>query len=170
MSYDSLHTDAKLSTHYVILTGKLYDIEQQEIIKMSKSNKIANASYRVFFQDGDDQIACYANILTGKEYVCINDECLSEKRNLGFKSRHVFTHNEQQYDVTFDVINGFTCETECLVVKDKLIIGRKTSSPFNSRQALTKVLLTFLAGGLVAGVAIFFLGYYLGRMYVKYAL
>ncbi|ALO43672.1 hypothetical protein [Pseudoalteromonas phenolica] len=117
-------------------------------------------SFELYFQDGDNQIACKANMFTGKEYVYINDELVSEKRNIGFKTVHEFEFEDKPWQVTFDVMNLITCRTECVVIKNKKIIGRKILDPFS-----WKALFKFFIYGVIFGVLFATLGYFLGGLY-----
>lgn len=47
--------------------------------------------YKFYFQDGDNQIACFGSYFTGKEEVFINDELVSSKRSVGRKTRIVLS-------------------------------------------------------------------------------
>ncbi|AXQ99365.1 hypothetical protein [Pseudoalteromonas piscicida] len=51
---------------------------------MSDLEKLEKATYKVYFQDGEHQIACCANVLNGCEYVFVDDVCVSKKRNFSF--------------------------------------------------------------------------------------
>ncbi|GMM85407.1 hypothetical protein ABMY35_02320 [Pseudoalteromonas sp. BZB3] len=116
--------------------------------------------FELYFQDGDNQIACKANFYNGKEYVYINDELVSEKRNIGFKTVHEFEFESNPWQVTFDVVNLITCKTECVVIKNKKIIGRKTLDPFS-----WKALFKFFIYGVIFGATVMTAAYYLGRWY-----
>ena len=117
-------------------------------------------SFELYFQDGDNQIACKANFYNGKEYVYINDELVSEKRNIGFKTVHKFEFESNPWQVTFDVVNLITCKTECVVIKNKKIIGRKTLDPFS-----WKALFKFFIYGVIFGATVMTAAYSLGRWY-----
>lgn len=122
--------------------------------------------FELYFQDGDNQITCKANFLNGKEYIYINDELVSEKRNLGFKSKHKFQHEDTSWTVTFDVINMLTSETECLVLKGDRVIGRKALKPFEKNPKLViKAFTTFFFYGLIFGASFAIVGYFIGRWY-----
>ncbi|WP_404392132.1 hypothetical protein [Pseudoalteromonas phenolica] len=122
--------------------------------------------FELYFQDGDNQIACKANFLNGKEYVYINDELVSEKRNLGFKSKHTFEYEGAEWTVVFDVINMLTSETECLILKGKKKVGRKALKPFaQNPKLMIKAFATFFCYGLVFGAAFAAVGYFIGRWF-----
>ncbi|RRS10294.1 hypothetical protein EAG18_01690 [Pseudoalteromonas sp. J010] len=132
---------------------------------MSDLEKLEKATYKVYFQDGDHQIACCANVLNGCEYVFVDDVCVSKKRNFSFGGTHRFTFADQDYEAKFCVINSFTFETECLLLKGKKILGRQSSTPVNEKLTLSKIIFTFMGYGLVASIFLFTLAYYLGRWY-----
>ena len=122
--------------------------------------------FELYFQDGDNQIACKANFLNGKEYVYINDELVSEKRNLGFKSKHTFEYEGANWTVIFDVFDMLTSETKCIVKKNDSVIGEKTLKPFEQNTKLmVKAFATFFCYGLVFGAAFVAAGFFLGRWY-----
>lgn len=122
--------------------------------------------FELYFQDGDNQIACKANLLNGKEYVYINDELVSEKRNLGFKSKHTFEYEGADWTVVFDVINMLTSETECLIFKGKKKVGRKALKPFaQNPKLMMKAFAAFFCYGLIFGAGFATVGYFIGRWF-----
>jgi len=116
--------------------------------------------FELYFQDGDNQIACKANFLNGREYVYINDELVSEKRNLGFKSNHTFEYKGANWTIIFDVISMLTSETECSVWKGKKIVGKKSLKPFEQNPKLMiKAIAIFFGCGLFFGVVCAMIGF-----------
>jgi hypothetical protein len=59
---------------------------------------------------------------TGKEYVYVNDELISEKRSMSKLSEHLFSINDHHYKVEFDVLDKAKGELACrLYCDDKLV-------------------------------------------------
>ena len=101
---------------------------------------------------------CY----NGKEYVYINDELVSEKRNIGFKTVHEFEFEGKPWQVTFDVIEpNNLLKQSALSLKIKRLLDEKLSTHF-----LGKHYLTFFIYGVIFGCGYLpLLGYFLGRWY-----
>ena len=51
---------------------------------------VKKSGYNFYFQEGDNQIACFGSFFTGKEEVYVDDDLVSTKRSFGFKSVHQF--------------------------------------------------------------------------------
>ena len=86
------------------------------------NNDILNTKklgYKFYFQDGDDQIACFGSYFTGKEEVYINDELVSEKRNINVKSKHQFELSGNTFNVKFEMLNILTGKLQCSLFKNK---------------------------------------------------
>jgi hypothetical protein len=59
---------------------------------------------------------------TGKEYVYVNDELMSEKRSRSILSEHSFSINNHHYKVEFEVLDKAKGELACrLYCDDKLV-------------------------------------------------
>jgi hypothetical protein len=113
----------------------------------NKTDLIKKRGYKFYFQEGDDQIACFGNF-TGKEEVYINDELVSSKRNFGFKSVHQFEIQARQYSVIFDVINPLIGKVECSFLKGRKNIATQSISLFsdNPKQGAGIVVWCFIIG------------------------
>jgi len=108
--------------------------------------------YKFYFQDGDNQIACFGSYFTGKEEVFINDELVSDKRNQKVASAHLFKHGEDDFKVTFEMRNILTGRLECSLYKNgQFIKSYEQSSLLNNPKTSLKVLFGCFFGGLVGG-------------------
>ena len=74
--------------------------------------------YKFYFQDGDNQIACFGSYFTGKEEVYVNDDLVSSKRSVGRKSTHTFEFNAHSYQVKYHMQNIITGKLECTFFKN----------------------------------------------------
>lgn len=91
-------------------------------------NEILNTKklgYKFYFQDGDNQIACFGSYFTAKEEVYINDDLVSSKRSINVKSNHEFEFENSQYQVTFDMLNILTGRLECSLYKDRKVVAKQ---------------------------------------------
>ncbi|MEC8225559.1 MAG: hypothetical protein VX010_05350, partial [Pseudomonadota bacterium] len=84
--------------------------------------------YKFYFQDGDNQIACFGHIMSGKEKIYVNDELVSEKRSFGFKSHHDFNYQGNAYAVDFAMQNILTGKLECSFYKTGKLVKQSTQT------------------------------------------
>jgi len=115
---------------------------------------VKKSGYNFYFQEGDNQIACFGSFFTGKEEVYIDDDLVSTKRSFGFKSVHQFELQGTQYRVIYDLINPITGKVECSLLKGRMNIATQTQSLFseNPKGAARIVLLCFIAGFAFGGL------------------
>ncbi|MBQ4857006.1 hypothetical protein [Pseudoalteromonas sp. MMG007] len=110
--------------------------------------------YKFYFQDGDNQIACFGSYFTGKEEVFINDELVSSKRSVGRKSTHRFEFKEHNYQVKYHMLNIITGKLECTFFKNNEQIKQQeqTVLPFikDPKRAVLFFTASVLAGYLGA--------------------
>ena len=95
------------------------------------NNDILNTKklgYKFYFQDGDDQIACFGSYFTGKEEVYINDELVSEKRSINVTSKHQFELSGNTFNVKFEMHNILTGRLECSLFKNKKLVKSQGKS------------------------------------------
>jgi hypothetical protein len=111
--------------------------------------------YKFYFQDGDNQIACFGSYFTGKEEVYINDDLFSKKRSVNYTSTHAFNFDGSQYQVKFDMLNILTGRLECTLYKNAEVVSNQIQC---SLPAKPKKAVYFIAGcalgGAVFGYAI----------------
>ncbi|BDF93345.1 hypothetical protein RC083_05085 [Pseudoalteromonas haloplanktis] len=108
--------------------------------------------YKFYFQDGDDQIACFGSYFTGKEEVYVNDELVSEKRSINVTSKHQFELSGNTFNVKFEMHNILTGRLECSLYKNKkLVKSYQQSSLFNNPKTSLKVMVGCFLGGLAGG-------------------
>jgi len=119
------------------------------------NNNILNTKklgYKFYFQDGDDQIACFGSYFTGKEEVYINDELVSDKRSINVTSQHQFELSGNTFNVKFEMLNILTGRLQCSLFKNKkLVKSYEQSSLFNNPKTSLKVLAGCFLGGLIGG-------------------
>lgn len=107
--------------------------------------------YKFYFQDGDDQIACFGNYFTGKEEVYINDELVSSKRSMGVKSQHQFEFAGTRYQVVFEMKNILSGRLECTFYKNKQPVEQQEQTPIALLKDPKKALL-FIGGCFLVGL------------------
>lgn len=104
--------------------------------------------YKFYFQDGDDQIACFGAFFTGKEEVYINDELVSSKRNSKCVSTHTFNFAGCEYQIKFAMQNILTGRLECTLLKAEKIVAQQTqcSLPSDPKKAALFIIGCSLVG------------------------
>ena len=88
--------------------------------------------YKFYFQDGDNQIACFGSYFTGKEEVYINDDLVTSRRSVNIKSSHKFDFENSHYQVKFDMLNILTGRLECTLYKDQEVLAKQVQSSLPS--------------------------------------
>jgi hypothetical protein len=122
--------------------------------------------YKFYFQDGDNQIACFGSFFTGKEEVYINDDLVSSKRSMGFKSKHQFEFAEMNYQIEFEMKNILSGRLECTYFKNNQLLEQQEQTSISLIKDPKKAVL-FVGGcflvGFLSGIAgYFFLSVILG--------
>ncbi|MGS2719250.1 hypothetical protein [Paraglaciecola aestuariivivens] len=117
--------------------------------------------YKFYFQDGDNQIACFGNYFTGKEEVYFNDELVSSKRNQSVISKHSFEIAGEKYQIVYEMQNILSGRLECSFYKNKHLIEQQQQSSIallkDPKKALVFVGACFLVGSLTGYILIFLL-------------
>ncbi|WP_462146807.1 hypothetical protein [Pseudoalteromonas gelatinilytica] len=126
------------------------------------SHKLGNKFY---FQDGDNQIACFGHIMSGKEKIYVNDELVSEKRSFGFKSNHDFNYQGNAYAVKFEMQNILTGKVECSFYKAGKLVKQSTQTSLtdNPKQVALVTLGCFLGGAISGYAVVTFIEPFLGK-------
>lgn len=116
--------------------------------------------YWFYFQHESVEIAVHGSAWSGKETVYLNDNPVSEQRNLtSLNSKHQFRHEGKEYRVKFAVISTLRGELECHLEVDGELLSRQTKAwieDLSTRDWILK-LLPFFIVGLVSG---FLTGYF----------
>ena len=108
--------------------------------------------YKFYFQDGDDQIACFGSYFTGKEEIYVNDDLVSSKGGMGVSSKHSFEYAGNTFQVSFDMQNILTGKLVCTVFKNQQRFSEsQQTSLISNPKASLKVIAWSFFGGLVGG-------------------
>lgn len=104
--------------------------------------------YWFYFNDGDSEIAVHGSAWSGRETVYLNDNPVSDKRELlKFSSDHAFTHNGHEYRVNYHLTNVLTGALECTLYRDGKLFASQTKGILGkSRGSWLFILGMFLAG------------------------
>jgi hypothetical protein len=115
---------------------------------------ISKSGYKFYFQEGDNQIACFGSFFSGKEDVYINDDLVSTKRNFGFKSVHKFEFEGTKYSVIYELKNAISGKLDCSLLKGNMQIATQSQSLFseNPKKAAITVLWCFIVGFAFGGL------------------
>ncbi len=82
--------------------------------KKNMKNVSLTHGYWFYFEVNGIEIAAHGSAYSGKETIYVNDNPVSEQRNLfNVSTTHTFKHSGKQYQVTFQVSNVFTGKVEC---------------------------------------------------------
>lgn len=106
--------------------------------------------YKFYFQDGDNQIACFGSFFTGKEEIYINDDLMSTKRSIGVKSEHTFEFAGNVYQVEYFMKNILSGRLQCSFVKNQQLIQVQEQVSLSVLKDPKKALL-FIGGCFLVG-------------------
>jgi hypothetical protein len=106
--------------------------------------------YKFYFQDGDNQIACFGSFFTGKEEIYINDDLVSTKRSIGVKSEHKFEFAGNVYHVEYFMKNILSGRLQCSLVKNQQLIQVQEQVSLSILKDPKKALL-FIGGCFLVG-------------------
>ena len=106
------------------------------------------------FEDGENDITVNASAWSGKEYIYINDELMSEKLGLKFNGEHEFTYQGAAYRLEFKLLRMVTARMDCLIYKNGELIGQKAISFFDGtlKDGIKKTWPLFIVGFLAGTV------------------
>ena len=83
------------------------------------------------FKEGNTEITAGGSVFTGKEYVYVNDDLVSQKKSYSKNSKHPFAFDNNNYEIQFLVTNILKGRMECSLLKnDKLIKKYKMDSNY----------------------------------------
>jgi len=108
--------------------------------------------FNFIFSEEGNTIRAFGSAKSGKEQVFVNDNLMTEKRSFGRRSCLSFESNEHQYEVEFHMVNLFTGELHCTLIKDGVHVKTLKQSLAKKYQLNGKTKLLFLVSqGFVAG-------------------
>jgi len=120
----------------------------------NKAYPVRKSGYKFYFQEGDNQIACFGSFVSGKEEVYVNDELVSVKRNLGFKGVHQFTIEDSAYSIVYELTNILSGKVKCSFLKGTKTLSLQSQSIFSDNPKT--------AGGIILWC--FFVGFVFGAL------
>lgn len=121
--------------------------EENNMKKVSFTN-----GYWFYFPVESGQVVVHGSGYSGKEVVYVNDDPISEKRNLGMSSSHSFLFNTKSYRVEISVVSFWRGEVKVSLYEDDKLVGEQNKAMVegNFKDYLLKVGLFFL-GGMAVG-------------------
>ncbi|WP_235312412.1 hypothetical protein [Paraglaciecola algarum] len=130
-----------------------------------KSVSIRNGYWFYFEVDGLD-IAAHGSAYSGLEIVYINDNPVSEKRNLfSTNGTHVFQHQGKEYKVIFETTSILRGELICKLYIDGKSYAEQTKAYVESSAKGAKTFLKSFLTFVVIGGGVGFLVGYLARIF-----
>ncbi|PKG55468.1 hypothetical protein [Shewanella sp. GutDb-MelDb] len=120
--------------------------------------------YWYCFNDKEVRVTAHGSGFSGLETIYINGEVVVEKRNFGMKSAHEFCYLGNNYEVTFQVSNLLTAAVVCTLYKNGEHVATETKAylNMNTKDALKRVLMFFLAGIIFGGVSAWLVFQFIG--------
>jgi len=107
------------------------------------------------FHDGEHIIRAWGSSFSGLERVYVDDEVVSEQRNLKRSSGHAFAIDSDRYVVRFVVVNLLKGQLNCRLLKNGDLLKSIVSGYVGTMFSFSGFLLSVVAAGLVAGSAAF---------------
>jgi len=93
------------------------DKAQSEVDKLDESVSY-RGGFNFDFKDGCHNINIRCSSVTGKESVFFDDQLMVEKRSFKRKSSMEFRHEDNRYEIEFDVVDMLKGETHCTLIKN----------------------------------------------------
>jgi len=123
-----------------------------EMIPDKSEGSLKKGIWFVFEHDGN-KIGIWGSSLNGKEIVYLNDQIISEKRNLKFKGNHQFKDNNgNEFNVLFTTTNVIKGELKCEVLKNGVRIKTFTAKYIKSKYFDLKYFIIFIVFAMLFGV------------------
>ena len=123
-----------------------------------------NNGYWYYFNDQELRITAHGSGYSGKETVYLNDEVVSDKRNLGMRSSHKFRHQDNNYEVRFEVTSLLKGGVECSLYRNGQHIATETKAFLdkNNKAGYKQIIFCFIAGLVFGGLCAFLTHYFFG--------
>ncbi|GIU11250.1 MULTISPECIES: hypothetical protein [unclassified Shewanella] len=121
--------------------------------------------YWYYFNDQDVRITAHGSGYSGKETIYVNDEVVSDKRNLvKMNSCHKFCHLGNDYEVRFKVTSLMKATVECSLYRNNQHLATETKAFLSKdNQSVKKqIFMCFLAGLVFGGLFVLFMEYFSG--------
>lgn len=117
-------------------------------MESKSATELLKQGYNFYFNLEGQEIRAYGSYLSGREEVYVNDNLVSKKRSLNFKSHHEFKLDEDTFEVEFNVVNLLNGEIECVLIKNGVHAETKiiTSGPAVFWSSFSAGILMGLAG------------------------
>ena len=133
-------------------------ITHTQTTELSGSNmsKISLTDGYWFYFDVDNiQIAAWGSAWSGKEVVYLNDDPVSECRNIGRNSEHSFTHAGHSYRVEYNVTSMMRGEIHALLYRDGELFAEQSQAYVEKGKSgwksFLKTFFSFFVGGFIVG-------------------
>ncbi len=104
-------------------------------------------------------------MFSGKEIIYVDEDIVSQKRCFGNLSTHLFSHQGKNYKVRLAIRSELRGELECQVYQGlKLIASENKAYSEDTSFDLWKTVGGLFAIGLVAGIGLYTMGYWIGYL------
>jgi hypothetical protein len=90
--------------------------------------------FQYVFTEGDHTIYLSCSAVNGKEQLYVDDKLVSKKWSFRRKSIHQFPIGDDLYEVELHVVNMFTGETHCTLIKNDVHVKTLKKALKKSRQ------------------------------------
>jgi hypothetical protein len=121
----------------------------------SKSEgSIKEGIWFVFENDGN-KICVWGSSFNGKEIIYLNDQIVSEKRNVKFKGKHQFKDNNgNEFEVEFETVSTLKGELKCDIIKNGNRIKTFTAKYIKPKNKKFNIifLIFFILLGVIIGI------------------
>ncbi|MCW8875660.1 MAG: hypothetical protein OQK04_17995 [Kangiellaceae bacterium] len=139
--------------------GNLQDVIQDEI----NSATILTEGFWFYFEVDGSTIAANCSAWSGKEYVYIDDELVSETRNLTSRTgEHHFELNNREYKIKFNVVSVLVGELTCEIYQGSNLIAEQDRAFYQKRSSIIRDLGLIVVFGFVIGFSAMYLVKVLG--------
>ena len=96
------------------------------------------------FKIDDITITAKGSILSGKEFIYINDELVSSQKSLNKVSKHVFEKDGKNYEVIFYMPSAIRGRLECILFQDGQLIEKKIKEVKTKHKTIRFIILVLI--------------------------
>ena len=96
------------------------------------------------FKIDDITITAKGSILSGKEFIYINDELVSSQKSLNKVSKHVFEKDGKNYEVIFYMPSVIRGRLECILFQDGQLIEKKIKEVKTKHKTIRFIILVLI--------------------------
>jgi len=115
----------------------------------SKSESSLKNGIWFIHHDGSNTIQVWGSCLSGKEEIYLNNELVSEQRNIKLQSAYCFEdNNKQKYEVELKTLNLMNGSLKCIIKKDGAVLKTFRTKYVKGKYSFKRLLILIFAAAI----------------------